>query len=232
MRTSISISFSEFTSHNETYFDLVKEKLLLTGFDSEQGYGFQDINILGNIISAVLVKRSATFIQQINPTSGQLEENEIFVYARINFNIDFDYRTLDVLGPISNSGKVRSILRTLLKNEVSIASIVLAPHEVVNTFNLLDPVVNINSLTVNNFRHRDGITGRYDMKFSVPELAHEVITSYQHDIVKAQIQVMSSPVGEFEATISKNGHLNLVSQNDNLGEVCLYFKSIVLNREV
>jgi hypothetical protein len=231
MITSISLSLSRIDSLDITQLDSLRATLSSTVFDQSEGTGFQNVAVEEYILSAVLVKRSSTFIQQLNPESGVLDDSEIFVYTHIQFCIDYRYHTLDVFGPLSNASKVRTVLRPLLRHGTSVTAISLLPHIVVPKFNLPDVRSNVETLSVNNFRHREGMIGKYTMRINLPGLADEILDEYQSDVVQAQIRLILPSGSEFDATFSQTGQIKISGQEDELADGLLFCKSVLLNTQ-
>ena len=231
MITSISLSLSKIDPLDIAQFESLLATLSGIPFDQDQGIGFRDVAAVEQILSAVLVKRSSTFIQQLNAETGTLDDNEIYVYTHIRFCVDYRYQTLDVFGPLSNASKVRTVLRPLLRDRTSVTAISFLPHEVIPKFNLPDVRSNIESLIVNNFRHREGIIGKYAMRVNIPQLADEILAKYKSDVIQTQIHLTLPTGGEFDATFSQTGQLKISGQEDELADGLLFCKSVLLNTQ-
>ena len=76
----------------------LKQQFLGLRYSEELGYGFRGVLLEDSYLSAVLVKRTATFIPQLDVTKGELVDREIFLFServlRSTANSD-SWRSLD-----------------------------------------------------------------------------------------------------------------------------------------
>ena len=228
MKTSLSTSFSRIKPLSTDMYSQIRDRLLETKFQQSRGYGFSNVDgVLDKVLSAILVKRSPTVIQQLDSETGKLEDAEIFVYSQVRFNVDFRYCTLDVFGPASNSSRVRTVFRSLIDPTTSVSALYLPPSHVVNVFDAAGVKASLDSLTVNNFRHNEYVVGRYSMRISSIGSSKEILAQYEHDVTKIHMRISDSSAGDFDLTVVSPGQLTVSASQDNIIEAYEYCKQVL-----
>lgn len=228
MNTSMSVSLSKINSLELDNADQLVTTLESKPFSEDLGFGFRGVSLSGSYVRATLVRRTSTFVSQMNNATGQLEEIPFFLFSRIPFGVDFERTTLDVFSAASDASKVRSSLREVLPAKTRIASIDWIPAWVVAKLEAGAAKFSVENLTVNNFKHRDGIVGKYTMTVASATLATDIISAYSRDVVKATLRVYASPVGSFELSVSIGGHMRLSADETHLFTVFSYLKSLLV----
>lgn len=229
MRSSFPVSFTEVNPLNQELFVDTYNNLLSTPYTEQEGFGFREIQLYDNFITATLVKRTPTYIPQLDTSTGQLNEREIFLYSKSKFGIDFRYGLLEIYGTVQHGPKVRSLLRGILPSQSRVSSVTLMLADTIKRLSEHSHAILVDSLTVSNFRHKEGIIGKYMMRITKAELAESILQEYKNDVIKAHLQITSSSVGNFALELSRSGYLLIICDESIFVKVFSYLKSIIFS---
>lgn len=229
MRSSFPVSFTEVSPLNKEILAHICQSLLDTPYNGEDGFGFREVQSYDQFVTATLVKRTPTFISQLDTATGQLNEHKIFLYSKSKFGIDYQYGLLEIYGSAQQISKVRPALRGILPKECKLSTVTLILSETIKALSSSSDSILVDNLTVNNFRYREGVIGKYVMRIATFHLAEIILQEYVHDVLNAHIQIIGSPVGDFSLQLSRSGHL--VIKCDELGfvDVFSYLKSVIFS---
>lgn len=232
MRSSFSVSFTAISPLNQKISANIHQSLLNTPYNEEEGFGFREVQSHEQFVTAILVKRTPTFIAQLDTATGQLNEHKIFLYSRSKFGIDGNYGLLETYGAAQQASKVRSALRGILPKECKLSTVTLILSEAIRKLNSSAGSILVDNLTVNNFRHREGVIGKYVMRIASFHLAETILQEYVHDTLNAHIQIIGSPVGDFSLQLSRSGHLVIKCDELIFVDVFSYLKSVLFGTGV
>lgn len=227
MLRSFAISLDYLTPLNAEDVKIFRQEFLAREYTDEQGYGFRNVILDNGYLSATLVKRTPILIPQFDFETGQIVEQKIFLYSEIEFALDAAFQLLEVFGPAKNAPKVRAVLRPLLRPETRLFSVNLAPAEVLPKLTKGTVQLSVDRLTVNNFQHREGIIGKYEMKLAKSEWAIDIINKYAHDVTKASLLIATDGLSEFALHISRRSRLTIKCEEEQFNNVFLFLKSVL-----
>lgn len=208
--------------------DMVKDitnHLQVEKFTDSSESGFEEVLFDGDYLSAVLLKRTPTFIPQYDMPTGRLINQEFFIYSRIIWGIDTKFAILEILGPSRNARKVLSAINAHLHSSVRISPIDLSPSRVIPILIKKSYLQEIQKLTVNEFQYRDGITGRFEMKISKPEAALAILEQYPNEVSKAKFILNLPDIGSVKTSFSSDGHIEMFCDENDLFKVLNIIKS-------
>lgn len=215
------IKLDSFTS--EMVSDLTSQLVKQTYSDST-GIGFDEVLFDGEYLSAILFKRTPTFIPQYDIATGKIVDQEIFIFSRIIWGIDTKYSTLEIIGPARNAKKLLSAISPFFDSSIQISPIDLSPNKVLTT--LIDHSLfqEIQKLTLNNFQYREGIIGRYEMRVSNSQAAAEIVKMYPKEVSKAKLLLTLPEIGTTIASFSKDGHIEVLCKEDEVLKILSILK--------
>lgn len=225
MENSFSVTLNHLDSISPESLQKLYQILLQTRYTDDEGYGFRGVKLSKDYLSATLVKRVTTFIQQYDEVKQQLVDREINLYSEVEFDIDQQLQLLEIFGPVKQAPKVRVALHSILDSSVRVLCVDLAPFKVIPI--LIDNAASIavDNLSVNNFRHREGMVGQYTVKLSDTEIAVDVMQKYEYDVVRATLSVSVPQIDDFVVQLARNGYLSIKCEEDQFRAAFLYLKT-------
>lgn len=133
--------------------DIVDISLILAGFqyDDAIGYGITDIEIIGDVLSAVLIKRSFTYVKGFDILKKEFEKKSISIFSEIRFFIDFEFKMLYTRGVLTNLLQVKSFLRNIFDFEFEISGLEIAPYKIYQALKKSKTKFEIQALTIEKF---------------------------------------------------------------------------------
>lgn len=231
MIKSFAISLEHLTPLNTEDVKNFRREFLTKNYTDEQGYGFRNVVLENDYLSATLVKRTPTLIPQFDFETGQIVEQNIFLYSEIEFALDATFHLLEIFGPAKDAPKVRAVLHPLLRSETRLFSVNLAPAEVLPKLAKASVQLSVDKLTVNNFQHREGIIGKYEMKLARGEWAMDMINKYAQDVTRASLSIAMDGMSEFALNISHRSRLTIKCEEEQFNNVFLFLKSVLFEGE-
>jgi hypothetical protein len=206
----------------------LKQQFLGLRYSEELGYGFRGVLLENSYLSAVLVKRTATFIPQLDVAKGELVDREIFLFSETRFALDSKFGLVEVFGSSRDVPKVLFVLRPFFGTQFTLSPVTLAPAEVIPILVGAGAEVAVDKLTVSNFQYREGIIGRYEMRLTVPALAMDIIQKYATDVSKSTISVSEPRSGRFMMNMGPGGRLTVRCHEDEINEILGFLKVALL----
>ncbi len=231
MNASFPVSLTSISYPHPEFVNDVFEVLSSYPYSDQEGFGFQEVQSFENLVVATLVKRIPTFIPQLNIDTGEISDREIFLYSKYKFGLDFKYNVLETYGAAQNASKTRITLRQVLSSQLKFTTLELNLVDIIKRLNEYAKSIVIDNLTVANFQHIEGVTGRYAMRISDFAVAELILHKYSHDILKASLQVISSPLGNFTLHLSKASTIKIVCNEQQFSSVFSYVKSVIIGGE-
>ena len=115
MKKNYNIVVSKFNFDKLSIKDLY---MLLNRYEysNENGFGFRNMAFESKILSATLLKKTQTFINEYNIENDVFERKTIALYKEVDFIINYATNTLSVFGSASNSNKLKSIFRNVFSD--------------------------------------------------------------------------------------------------------------------
>lgn len=225
MERAFSVSLYHLEPLDKNNVKELRRKLLEARYDNERGLGFKSVSMHGDYLSATLVKRTPVIIPQFDLIKDQMVEQEIFLYTEIEFVLDCAFQLLEVFGAAKDVSKVRSALRPYLASQSRLFSANLNPANIIPLITRHAAQIKIEKLTVNNFQHRPGIIGKYEMRFEDSSLAHGIIGKYADNVVRTVLTVKYSDVSDFSLALAYGDRITVQCQEDEFDLVLTHLKS-------
>src|SRR6185312_5795304 len=144
-RKSFSINKIGFPNINMSNLSKLLEKI---NYNEESGYGISEIEEVNEILSALLIKRNSTYIQQYNLSEQIFEKKSIYIYSRIKFYIDFEYNLLYTNGPSTNLFQIISLLRNISGLHFDVSSLEVTPYKIYQLLKNKKIKFQLNELTI------------------------------------------------------------------------------------
>jgi len=205
----------------------IYQDLSKLNYDNERGFGFREITVNSTTLNATLVKRTPIFIPEFDVKLSQIIRKEIYLFSEVDFSIDARYNLLEIFDTTKNVSKVRTTIRPLLNKNLRLSSVSFTPIEVITKLSKNALRLNIDGLSVNNFKYREGIVGRFEMKIENTELALDIIKKYSHDVTKATIRLTTDDFEDIFLKIYNTGRLIISCEEEDFDGILKVIKRIL-----
>jgi hypothetical protein len=218
-RKSFSINRITFGNTNVNELSNFLGKLLYT---DESGYGISNLEIVDKLISALLIKRNSTYIQEYNSLTQVFEKKSIFLYSRIFFHIDLEYNLLYTNGPASNLLQVKMVLRNLLNIDFQITGLDLPPFKIYQSLKNKKIKFQLSELSIDRFNFKEGAVGKYLAVISDTNIGVELIKLYRNDISKIVFTF-----NNYRLLYYNNNIISIIGKAYDIEENLQNFKTII-----
>jgi hypothetical protein len=219
-RKSFSINKIGFPNINMSNLSKLLEKI---NYNEESGYGISEIEEVNEILSALLIKRNSTYIQEYNLSEQIFEKKSIYIYSRIKFYIDFEYNLLYTNGPSTNLFQIISLLRNISGLHFDVSSLEVTPYKIYQLLKNKKIKFQLNELTIEKFNFKDGAIGKYTATISIMSIGIELIKLYKEDISKIVFDLNS-----YKVYFYNNNTMSVVGNIDEIEENFQNFKNIII----
>jgi len=179
-------------------------------YEEGETYGFRSIFNDGSRLYATLVRRTATMVPRFDLETLSLVDEEIFVYSEIDFSVDAVHGLLEVFGPMRNAPKVSAALRPELDPEARLSRVHLVPSEVLGRLKDGGLKCAVQRLTVSQFRHAEGVVGRFDAMSVTEAFVERVVGQYDEEIGRLRMDVTLPDGRVVVLSISMSGQLRII----------------------
>ena len=198
-------------------------------YSDEVGFGFNEVTIDTNTLSANLLKRTPTFIQDYNEQSNELVKKQIFLFVSIHFRINLDQNIIIVEGGITQMNVLKSAFRNIFDFEYQIEPINLSAHIFLEKLAKLQIRSSIQQITIKGFNYNNGIVGRFAGEITKQEIGKEIVDLYKSDIVKISFNIKTDMDELLILQVYPNGNIKFVSDNDEYLFFLDYIKTIIFS---
>lgn len=198
-------------------------------FSDDSGFGFSNVTLSENILSARVVKRTSTFINDYDNKSNEFLKKQIFVYSDLQFFIDFNFNILYVLGGLSQLNYLKSIFRTILNINIQIAPIDLNAAIFFDLVNKKNIDAQIEQIIINRFNFNNGIVGRFSGHVIDQKTGYDLINEYKTDIVKISFLIKLNENECFTLQVLPNGSIKFLSEESEFEYFLNYLKQLIFS---
>lgn len=204
--------------------DIVDISFILAGFqyDDATGYGITEIEIIGDVLSAVLIKRSFTYVNGFDIIKKEFEKKSISIFSEIRFFIDFEFKMLYTRGVLTNLLQVKSLLRNIFDFEFEISGLEIAPYKIYQALKKSKIKFEIQALTIEKFNYNDGAIGKYFASITDIKIGEELIKLYSDKVFKIVFKLY-----DYQVFYLNNNTLSIVAEEDEFEEKFQNFKTII-----
>ncbi|MDB5287331.1 MAG: hypothetical protein JWR05_2280 [Mucilaginibacter sp.] len=206
------------------------ETMLSINFEENLGYGFTSVDFSENVLSARVIKRTSTFINDYDNSTNEFLRKQIFVFSEFQFFIDFDYNLLYVLGGQSQMNFIKTVLRNTLQMEYQIDEVNLNASQFYELVIEKNIDVQIEQIIINRFNYNNSMVGRFSGHVTNQLIGSELIGSYKSDIVKISFCVKLNDNEQFTLQVLPNGSIKFLSEIDEFDFILDYLKQIIFSK--
>jgi hypothetical protein len=219
-----SLIFNSFAVAAENDSTDVYDKLLAAPYSDERGYGFENIELEENILSATLIKRNATYIHEYDPITREMLKKQIMLFSDIKFQVDFNYDLLCVFGQAVYLTQLKSAMRNVFDFSFSINQTDLSPYKIYLAISEKQIGFEIKSIAIERFVFQNGISGKLIGTVIDNIVASDLINSYKTDVNKVLFQIDFDENDSFGLQASNNGALKFFGSDDMFDYHLNFFK--------
>lgn len=198
-------------------------------FDESHGYGFSDVEVEGNILTAKVLKRTSTFIQDYDESVKEIVKKQVYIFSDIQFSIDFEYSVLYVIGGTSQMNNVKSIFRKAFDFDYDLNQIELSPFGFYDLLKEKNVDFNIEQIIINRFNYNNGIVGRLNGHITDQTVGADLISEYKNDVIKISFGISIDDDDQLVMQVLPNASLKLLAEESNLDYYLTYIKSLIFS---
>lgn len=185
-----------------------EEAFAAKSYQEGEPYGFRSIFNDGTRLYATLVQRRVTLVPRFDLETESLVDDEVYVYAEIDFSIDARHQLLEVFGPLRNAPKVSAAVRPELEEDVRLSRIHLVPSEVMARLKESGLEVAVTRLNIGQFRHDEGVVGRFNATSVTEAFVERVLGQYDESIGRVRFDLVTDG-GTVDVILSMAGQLRV-----------------------
>jgi len=209
-----SLIFNSFTVATEDGATGVYENLLTSPYSDELGFGFENIEFEENLISAILIKRNATYIHEYDPITKEMVKRQIMLFSDIKFQFDFNYGVMCVFGQASYLTQLKSAMRNTFNFSFTASQTDLSPYKIYLALSERQIAFEIKSIAIERFVFQNGISGKLTGTVIDSTVADDLVNNYKTDVNKVLFQITIDENDSFGLQASNNGAVKFFSSDD------------------
>lgn len=194
-------------------------------YNEEAGIGILDFWSEGQIISATLLKRVPTFLNEYDVKNKAFEKRNVFIFQKVHFEIDIALSILYTIGSSSNLSLLKGFLKSIINEKIIISSITTPPFEVYTMLKKSKVKFQISNVSIEQFDY-NGAIGKFAAKITNTLMIKEIINNYKDQFSKIvfDIQYLDQT---FSAHVYPNGIIGIITEVENENEQFYYLKQIL-----
>lgn len=192
-------------------------------YNDESGYGISEMEVQDEILSALLIKRNATYIQEYNFSKQIFEKKSIYIFSKVRFYIDFEYGLLYTNGPSTNLLLVKTLLRNIQNLDFEVNGVDVSPYKIYQSLKNEKIRFTVSELSIESFNFKDGAIGKYLAVISNLNVGIELIKLYKENISKI-VFILEN----YKVYFYNNNTLSIVGESDEISENLQHFKTIII----
>lgn len=158
-------------------------------YAEEEGWGYSDVQRVGDVVFATLQKRVSTYYRVWNEELQQVERQCFQIVTEVPFEIDFQRGLLIAEGTNTQLNRIKQSFRQVFWNEFVYEEINLMPTDYVGMLNDSGMITTIGELTINDFRYEGCLIGHYIAKPTIQLDILEKIGEHAKNIIRAKIRI-------------------------------------------
>lgn len=209
-----NLTFSKFTidksfDSKSFYADLIRKE-----YSEIDGWGFSDVDVVDDIVSATLLKSITAYYRSWNTETNEMERQSYRMVKEIRFFVDFEKNYLSVEGSNADMNKVKQAFRSQFWNMFTYEPLKLIPFNYLHIFEKDKILTKIEEVTINDFACGNMLLGRYVARLTSISAGPIELEEYKETLIR--IKALLSYHKEWvNITVSKNSSLS-ISCSDNI----------------
>ena len=223
MRTKYQIVFNRLKVLSKKDAAYFFSEMMSHPYAEEEGWGYSDVQRVGDTVFATLQKRVSTYYSVWNEYLQQVERQCFQIVSEAPFEIDFQRGLLIAEGTNTQLNRIKQSFRQVFWNEFVYEEINLMPVDYIGILNESGMINNIGELTLNDFQYEGCLIGRYIAKPTCQLDILEKIGEYAKSIIRAKIRIIIHGE-EAQLTVSNRSVLSLDADEDAKAAFVNYLK--------
>lgn len=210
-KTKFSLNFNKFKTASNLDSKSFYASIASKGYDEQTKQGFTDTTLLGSVVSATFLEKINAFYSVWDAETASMVKEPYEMIKQIPFYIDFSKQVLAVEGTISNFNSIKRVLRNLYYAEFTYYPITFTPLEFIQFFSTDKILVEVEQVTINDFKYTDLFLGSYTAKMILPDI--DVLKDFSSNISKIK-SVIEIDGFKISFIISKNNSATIACTED------------------
>lgn len=190
-------------------------------YSEHTGLGIINYWLDDKLLSATLLKRVPTFINEYDLKTNQYEKRQINIFQEIIFEIDLTYKLVYTIGSQGNLPIVRSFLRSIFSDRIEFANLDFSPYKAFKLLKTEKIKFKVLEITIQEFEYF-GAVGRFSAAIHEKAVVADLLTKYKEGVEKIVLHVQIDGMG-FITHVYPNGVFLIVSDDSNHTD---YFNSL------
>lgn len=190
MGTKYQLVFNRIKVLSEKDAEYFASKMMEQPYSDEQGWGYCDVQRIGETVRATLQKRISTSYSVWNEMIKQIERQNFQIVVEIPFELDFQQNLLLTEGTNTQLNRVKQSFRQVFWNEFVYEDIHLMPVDYLSILKVSSMLGAVAELTINDFQYEGCLIGRYVAK---PTSQQEILSKmgeYAKNIIRAKFNIV------------------------------------------
>lgn len=212
-KVKFSLNFNKFKTvsnlESKSFFATIASR----DYDEQTKQGFTNTSLLGNVVSAIYLEKINAFYSVWDAGSASMVKESYEMIKQIPFYIDFSKKVLAVEGTVANFNSIKKVLRNLYYAEFTYYPIAFTPLEFIQFFSEDNILVDIEQVTINDFKYANLFLGNYTAKMIQTSPDIEVLKEFSSNISKIK-SVIEIDGFKISFIISKNSNATIVCSED------------------
>lgn len=190
------------------YADLVRKE-----YSELDGWGFSDVDIVDDIVSATLLRSITAYYRSWNTETNEMERQSYRMIKEIRFFVDFEKKYLSVEGNNADMNRVKQAFRSQFWNMFTYEPLTLTPFNYLQIFEKDKILTKIEEVIINDFACGNMLLGRYVAKLISISAGVKDLEEYKETLIRIKA-LLSYHDDCLNITVSKNSSL-CISCSDN-----------------
>jgi len=209
----------------EQFFELVTAN----PYNEDTGFGFYNIGMEDGKVNAKLLKRSNSYVNEVDTQTFETSRKQIAVFTSVSFDLDFNLDLITVYGSQTQLNLLKSAFRNLndFTFEANVPNLSLTDFSVLLERHKVK--FSIDQITIKNFNYKDGMVGRFSGEINKQSLVNEIIGQYDKDIIKATFVLTISQKEKIILQLLPSGNLKILCEEDEVDYYINFLKQLIFN---
>lgn len=209
----INLVFCKFTidksiDSKSFYADLIRKE-----YSEIDGWGFSDVDIVDDVVSATLLKSITAYYRSWNTETSEMERQSYSMVKEIRFFVDFEKNYLSVEGSNADMNKIKQAFRSQFWNMFTYEPLTLKPFNYLQIFEKDKILTKIEEVTINDFACGSLLFGRYVAKILSISACSKELEEYKANLIRIKA-ILTYHDEQVSLIVSKNNSLCIYC-NDN-----------------
>ncbi|MEM7035153.1 MAG: hypothetical protein AAF629_36780 [Chloroflexota bacterium] len=201
------------------HFRALQQDLQAFGFDEVQRYGFVNLEVGDDYLTATLVRRRITYRTIFDPSTGNFSQQEVTNFERTPFGVDAQFGTLDIFASNTKARQLTSLLEGTLDYRLTIEGMGISPAEGLRRIAQQRTAYTLKKLALTEFSALPGIVGRYTPTITDTEQGLALIQDHGGMVKQVTLTANFAEEDNVGVTIAHNGGLSVACNQDHFGEI-------------